>query len=417
MNNEIKKTCHFDALSEAAVADAQKVFHSKAPFIKQFSNKQLELLYTQESLSRNKFYLLFGMKCIASIIVAFCVLYGFYSPSVYTETDIVTSAIIQFSLVFSCLLFALHFIKTEYSNNVQETLTLIYIVLVNSVFAYAPFFYCQESMIFMLSTMSTSVSIVYTAYLVRLRFYYAIVFHGFIFLFTLVFLFIYKNNIEASLQQAYLFGLIIPNLLLILMSLYQQTVHRRNFLSKVLLQYQNEQLLSIANEDSLTSIANRRKFDECLNNEWQRLKRKGEPLSLLLLDIDCFKNYNDSYGHQMGDECIRNVAVVLSSLIQRELDLVARYGGEEFVAILPDTDETSAMAIANKIRKVIEKLAIEHDKTDVVNVEVLTVSVGVATAYTDGGYDEPLQFLKQADDALYRAKETGRNKVVHINEI
>jgi diguanylate cyclase (GGDEF)-like protein len=160
-----------------------------------------------------------------------------------------------------------------------------------------------------------------------------------------------------------------------------------------------ETLHRISTEDGLTEVANRRHFDDTLALEWRRAARNGTPLSLLMLDIDFFKEFNDRNGHQAGDDILRRVAQVLRESVHRAADFVARYGGEEFVVLLPDTSAEHAREIAESLRQHIEKL------------DIVTASVGVATevASRDGNPDE---LVKRADEALYEAKRLGRNRVV-----
>ncbi len=166
--------------------------------------------------------------------------------------------------------------------------------------------------------------------------------------------------------------------------------------------------------DGLTQIANRRRFDEASEVEWNRQKRHNEPLSMLMIDIDFFKNYNDTYGHLQGDECLKQVAQTIKKQLKRPADLAARWGGEEFACILPETDSIAASHIAEDIRKAIMDVALPHE--DSLVESVVTVSVGVATAKPLDDTDFQA-LLKKADDALYKAKQNGRNKVVHIEQI
>ena len=170
----------------------------------------------------------------------------------------------------------------------------------------------------------------------------------------------------------------------------------------------NDELQRLSNQDGLTGIANRRLFDDFFIAEWQRAVRSEQPLSVIMADVDQFKLYNDTYGHQAGDECLRKVASVLRGGIQRATDLVARYGGEEFAVILPDTDADGAAAVAERLRAAVEGLGIPHAASSV--GPVVTISLGVATVrpYADG---MPLAVVAQADLALYRAKQQGRNRV------
>lgn len=164
--------------------------------------------------------------------------------------------------------------------------------------------------------------------------------------------------------------------------------------------------------DSLTGLSNRRYFDETLHTEFFRLKRTGLELSLIMMDVDLFKNYNDSYGHVAGDECLRRLAEVFLRMVMRAPDIVARYGGEEFVIILPSTNSQGATELAERIRKKVENLGIPHDTSSI--SDVVTISLGVITA-SPAMLTSPEQLVNLADDALYQAKNGGRNRVVTVN--
>jgi diguanylate cyclase (GGDEF)-like protein len=162
----------------------------------------------------------------------------------------------------------------------------------------------------------------------------------------------------------------------------------------------------LAVQDQLTGLANRRCIDETLSREWARADRHGGPLTLVMLDVDFFKKYNDLYGHQSGDECLRNVAQVLLEGAQRANDLVARYGGEEFLLILPDTDAVTAQRLADSLCVSIAQLKIPHQQSP---LHVLTLSGGIATL-TPNTYRDAHSLLRAADKALYQAKQNGRNQ-------
>jgi diguanylate cyclase (GGDEF)-like protein/hemerythrin-like metal-binding protein len=163
----------------------------------------------------------------------------------------------------------------------------------------------------------------------------------------------------------------------------------------------------LATSDELTGLANRRRLDETLSSESARAGRSGQPLGLAMIDIDQFKDYNDHYGHQAGDECLKRVAKTIASAAKRAGDLAARYGGEEFVLILPDADAAAARGVAEDLRQSIEALAMHHVRSPSGRV---TVSIGVAALGNDGAED-PESLLRAADAALYRAKHGGRNQV------
>ncbi len=174
------------------------------------------------------------------------------------------------------------------------------------------------------------------------------------------------------------------------------------------LEAMNQRLQRLSSQDGLTGLANRRRFDESLDIEWRRATRAAAPLSLVLLDLDHFKAYNDTCGHQAGDECLKKVAVVLSRAAKRAGELAARYGGEEFVVFLPNTDMEGSTSVANQIRVGVEALAIPHVSSPV--SPHVTVSVGVASTVPTRGAPQTV-LLTVADRALYRAKHQGRNRV------
>ena len=169
----------------------------------------------------------------------------------------------------------------------------------------------------------------------------------------------------------------------------------------------NAKLAALSMTDSLTGIANRRRFDEVFGQELLRSTRAKAPLALLMLDVDFFKAYNDHYGHQEGDACLRRVGELLQSHARRASDLAARYGGEEFVMIAADTDAATAMALAETIRAAVEALQLEHARSP---LGFLTVSIGVVSLVPDDATSAG-QILRLADQAMYRAKDQGRNQV------
>lgn len=175
------------------------------------------------------------------------------------------------------------------------------------------------------------------------------------------------------------------------------------------LQELNYILEQLSNIDSLTDVANRRSFDLAIQTEWRKALRTGEPLSLLIFDIDKFKVYNDTYGHQVGDQCLKEVAAVLKETINSARFLVARYGGEEFVAILPNTSLDKAIIIAEKTRENILKKKIVHEKSTV--SKYLTISVGVSCAYLNGEATSVDELIRIADEGLYLSKRSGLNQV------
>ena len=167
-------------------------------------------------------------------------------------------------------------------------------------------------------------------------------------------------------------------------------------------------LENLSTLDGLTNIPNRRRFDEIFIHEWTRAVRNKAPLSLLFIDIDHFKNYNDYYGHLAGDDCLKAVARVLQSSLGRAADFLARFGGEEFIILLPDTKENGCRHLAESIRSAVENLDIEHRGSPV--ADHLTVSIGAVTCVDVTACDREL-LLEHADRLLYQAKHEGRNRV------
>jgi diguanylate cyclase (GGDEF)-like protein/PAS domain S-box-containing protein len=171
------------------------------------------------------------------------------------------------------------------------------------------------------------------------------------------------------------------------------------------------ELEGLARSDGLTGLANRRAFDETLEQEWRRAMRERTELSLLLMDADHFKSFNDANGHQVGDDCLRTLAGTMRDIFKRAGDVTARYGGEEFCVILPRTGQAEAANMAEELRRAIEALRLPHANSLV--SDVVTVSIGVATAMAacGGSTNMPAGLLAAADTALYKAKAKGRNRI------
>ena len=170
----------------------------------------------------------------------------------------------------------------------------------------------------------------------------------------------------------------------------------------------NQKLQELAISDGLTGVANRRYFDLVLENEWKRLTREQQPLSLILCDIDHFKAYNDTYGHQQGDRCLQQVSQLLQKYTRRSTDLVARYGGEEFAIILPNTDANGALFIANKIEQQLARQKLPHRKSSV--SQYVSCSMGISTMIPNA-QQSIINLIKSADSLLYQAKNLGRNQI------
>ncbi len=169
------------------------------------------------------------------------------------------------------------------------------------------------------------------------------------------------------------------------------------------------ELQKLANQDGLTGLANRRAFDLAIEDAIKNGQRTEQPVALLLGDVDHFKNYNDIYGHQSGDECLKTIADTISGQVGRSMDLAARYGGEEFAVILQTAKESDALMLAERIRKAIYDLNLPHEDSS--TADRVTLSMGVATCVPTAT-TSPTQFIETADRGLYAAKEAGRNNVL-----
>ena len=166
-------------------------------------------------------------------------------------------------------------------------------------------------------------------------------------------------------------------------------------------------------KDGLTGVANRRRFDLNLDIEWASVRRGAQSLSMIMLDLDCFKQYNDHYGHMQGDDCLKSLAQALNLAATRPRDIVARFGGEEFVLLLPDTDASAALKVAERCQRIIEKLQIPHEASAVGGF--VTASMGAGTIKQPSAEMEPKHFIEAVDRLLYKAKLNGRNRTEFAN--
>jgi diguanylate cyclase (GGDEF)-like protein/PAS domain S-box-containing protein len=179
------------------------------------------------------------------------------------------------------------------------------------------------------------------------------------------------------------------------------------------LQAANRELERLATEDGLTRMANRRRFDDYLDLEWRRQARANNPISLIMCDVDFFKKYNDQYGHQAGDACLKSVADAIRKKVRRPGDLTARYGGEEFAIIMPETDIKGAWFVAEGIRQELIKKRIPHCQSTA--AQYVTISCGIASMIPRL-HTTPKTLIEKADKGLYRAKQQGRNRIVVFEE-
>ncbi|NPA40964.1 MAG: diguanylate cyclase [Aquificae bacterium] len=255
--------------------------------------------------------------------------------------------------------------------------------------------------------------IFYTYTLSAMRFYNALV--GGVFLsVVLPFLGFYVFNLDTPYRFHILYYLASTNIIGVPVSYMLERHIRKDFIMALLLMREmnetaklNRILKNMSYSDPLTGLYNRRKFEEFFEREWERARRYSRPISVIMVDIDFFKLYNDSAGHAEGDMCIKRIAGVLRKNIREGIDLPVRYGGEEFLIVLPETDIKAAFEVGERIRRDVESLKIPHPSPEVNGY--VTVSVGVASCIPSEGDKKTL--LNGADEALYRAKRGGKNRV------
>ena len=179
------------------------------------------------------------------------------------------------------------------------------------------------------------------------------------------------------------------------------------------LEQANQGLRRLSYLDVLTGVANRRRFEESLDLEWRRASRAGMPVSLIMIDTDFFKPFNDAYGHQRGDDCLILIANTIRNALNRPGDMVARYGGDEFMTLIPGTNAEGAAEMAEAMRGRVEAMEITHEGSPY--GKVVTISLGVVTAYPTRGFSSG-ELIAAVDEALYQAKEEGRNRVIISRE-
>ena len=190
---------------------------------------------------------------------------------------------------------------------------------------------------------------------------------------------------------------------------FSTAIVRARVRNQLMIKQKNDLLEMLASIDGLTEIPNRRYLDDNLSREWRRSRRNGTALSVVLMDIDYFKRYNDCYGHRAGDDCLKQVAHALVSVCKRGSDFVARYGGEEFAAVLPNMKKQDALAFAKELRLAVKSLNIPHKAS--LNADHITISIGIATS-ENGQVSAEHVLLEEADLGLYQAKDNGRDQII-----
>lgn len=217
------------------------------------------------------------------------------------------------------------------------------------------------------------------------------------------------SQAQASVKSIWLTWIIIGCLALTSLILVISYLQNTNQILQAKVAEKTSVLNRLAHLDSLTELANRRCFDQVLEQEWRRMERQQKPLALIMCDVDYFKRYNDAYGHQAGDRCLQRIANVINANVRRTGDLATRYGGEEFAVIMPHTDHHQARIVAEKVQRAMLELKIEHDRSDV--TDYVTLSIGITSTIPQSLF-HPTQLVRFADTALYEAKVKGRNQII-----
>ncbi|RZU38319.1 diguanylate cyclase (GGDEF)-like protein [Fluviicoccus keumensis] len=214
---------------------------------------------------------------------------------------------------------------------------------------------------------------------------------------------------------------LLVGIVLSVIAFFVERRERLGFLQEVLVAIKSEELAQLndhlsamASKDALSGLSNRRAFDEFLNREWERGRREEQPLSILFMDVDFFKRYNDTYGHAAGDECLKQVARAMNQALLRPGDIVARYGGEEFVVLLPNTDVQGAMEVGDRLLAAVDALAIPHHSSDA--AFHVTISIGIA-CMVPTERNGARNLLEEADRALYEAKSRGRHRMACLQPV
>jgi len=212
----------------------------------------------------------------------------------------------------------------------------------------------------------------------------------------------YQKGIEAG-GDDYMIKPVSPIILTAKLRAFERIVDMQQQLQDL-----NQELQALSQRDGLTDLYNRRAYEEKARLQWQVSTRAREPVAVLMIDVDHFKEFNDHYGHQAGDDCLKQVARTLREGLHRPADILARYGGEEFIILLPNTSVEGARIVAEALREAVRRLAVPHARSS--TAERVTVSIGAAVAEHTSGMDEHA-LAREADEALYRAKSRGRDRV------
>lgn len=374
---------------------------------------KLETLFTElDTPKRRKRILLLGLFAII-LFDLFCIADRFMLPDIY-----VTAWKIRLGVITPAMCFFLVLISIHKLNRYMDLFAGFLLLLTSGTIVWFLILSGHPNVVHY----HTGIILIITFgnIVVRIRFLYAF---GFSVAILLLYVFSIDFVSQMPAEAADNSSLVLLTAAIIsLIGNYQlESEIRRDFLltqlqkiSAIKLEETNRKLEQLSISDELTGTANRRHFDITFEREWNSAARNEYPISLIFLDIDFFKSYNDNYGHQAGDRCLKKIGDALNRSIRRSRDLLARYGGEEFVILLPHTEMEEAFKIAENIRIHIQNMDIRHSYSEITNQ--ITVSLGVASVLPDL-QTRSSSLIEQADAALYQAKNSGRNKVIRYSFI
>jgi diguanylate cyclase (GGDEF)-like protein len=404
---ESPKELIFDQSALAFENEALQLLNYKGLKLK-FSKKLEKVFQDYDINLRQQRYFLLGF--IALIIYdLFCIHDYFMLPKDYNMVWF-----IRICIVSSLYLIIIFMIRSRKFKPVIDYLAALQVLIIYSsnIIIYG---YIKQAILFITYIMGIAIIIIFGNIIARIRLGFALAVSLCIYIFYIIFnILLSYVSINFWINDAIMLLVIMT---ISLIGNYQlEKEYRRKVLFTLLLAIEsikleksNKTLTRLSISDSLTELANRRLFDDTIDREWRVCIRRNTPLSILFIDIDYFKAYNDNYGHQAGDDCLRKIAKELKEYSRRPHDLCARYGGEEFVILLPEVGLSEAVELAGKIRTDIKKLNIKHDYSKIASH--VTVSIGVAETIptSNNNYHNLIQM---ADKALYIAKSDGRDRVV-----
>lgn len=404
-----ESSLNFNAISEKEIRTLLAK-HNRSPLLVTLPfPKKLEENYMKNRLYGNLFFVQFAIFIGCAFLLATQIIEHFVVPSSLRPEHILEIRIPVIAALISCGLILRSKIFLKYH---QQIIAFCVFIAALAILAGAVLYETEPFKTLNYLLIVVAELICFLILPMKPRYSWTI---GITLVFLAIFCLIFVDNMDISYWIP-VGGLVLGGTLVaLILALRLERLHQINYLQnialtleKVKLNQLNSHLKGLASTDPLTGIANRREFETIIHDEWNRAIRNGYPLGLLLIDIDDFKTYNDTYGHQKGDLCLITIAEVFSDIVKRSGEAVARYGGEEFVIVVPNSDEKNLLKLGRKICQAVENLQIPHSHSKVSNV--VTCSAGAASKIILVS-DTQKSLIEKADMALYRAKKNGKNQV------